>query len=149
MDKIIPPDDNTNLLIATRKLYILNFGRKLNSQIIHEITQKYKASVEEVHLKVNINLKKSIYIQCVDIINRIDKDILDGTRKIAVNPPGLPLVAMYLVTELHARLGCFPLVLELYRDKTEDPLFNNFRLRRIIDLERERQVSRSKMFEKD
>jgi hypothetical protein len=149
MDNEQVSHDELHLLLATRKLYILNFGRKLNQDILNDIQKKYKASVEEYHIKVNINLKKSIYIQCVDIINRIDTEILDGRHKIAVNPPGLPLVAMYLLTELHARIGIFPLVLELYRDKTEDPLFNDFKLRRIIDLERERQVSRSKLFEKE
>ena len=130
-----------------RVLHVINFGRRLNRSIIKDIEEKYKAKVEEVFVKVNLNLKKTSYIQCVDIINTIPERILDGKHKIAMNPPGLPLAAACLLTELHARTGYFPLLLELYRDKTQDPLFNDFKLRRIIDLERERQVSRSKMFE--
>jgi hypothetical protein len=130
-----------------RTLYILNFGRRLNEDIIREIEEKYKAKVEEYFIKVNLNLKKTSYIQCVDIISSIDSKILDGRHKIAINPPGLPVAAICLLTELHAQIGYFPLLLELYRDKTQDPLFNDFKLRRIIDLERERQVSRSKKFE--
>jgi len=130
-----------------RVLNVINFGRRLNREIIKDIEDKYKAKVDEVFVKVNLNLKKTSYIQCVDIISSIPGKILDGHHKIAINPPGLPIAAICLVTELHARIGYFPLLLELYRDKTQDPLFNDFKLRRIIDLERERQVSRSKMFE--
>lgn len=140
-------DENyEEILIQTRKLYILNFGRKLSDQIVNDIKNRYKTSVEELHIKVNINLKKNIYIQVVDIINDIDKSVFNSNNKIVINPCGLPFVAMCLLVELHARMGIFPLVLELFRDKSEDPLFNDFRLRRIIDLERERQVSRSKLF---
>jgi hypothetical protein len=139
--------DDVDILLSSRKLHILNFGRKLSSQVIHTITTQYKATVEEYHIKVNINMKKNYYIQCVDIMNRIDPEVLNGTQKVAVNPPGLPNIAIYLITELHARMGVFPLILEMYRDKSSDPLFNEFRLKRIIDLERERQVSRSKMYE--
>jgi len=130
-----------------RVLHVINFGRRLNQNIINEIEDKYKAKVEEHFVKVNLNLKKTSYIQCVDIINTIPEKILDGKHKIAINPPGLPLATACLLTELHARVGYFPLLLELFRDKTQDPLFNDFRLRRIIDLERERQVSRTKMYE--
>lgn len=129
-----------------RILYILNFGRKLSDNIVKQITEETKAIVSEEQIKVNINLSKNIYIQVVDIINSISKDLLAGDKKICVNLPGLPLAAVYLITELHARMGYFPLVLELYRDHKENPVFSNFKLKKIVDLEFERAVSRSKLF---
>ena len=55
------------ILIQTRKLYILNFGRKLSDQIVSDIKNRYKTSVEELHIKVDINLKKNIYIFLITV----------------------------------------------------------------------------------
>jgi len=127
-------------------LFILNFGRKLPDPVIKEIETKTKAIVTEEQIKVNINLSKVIYIQIVDIIDSIPKELLKGNKKILVNLPGLPIAAAYIIVELHARMGFFPLVLELYRDHAADNIWNDWNLKRIVDLEYERSISRSKMF---
>ena len=129
-----------------RVLYILNFGRKLSENVVSEIQQSTNALVNEELIRVNINLSKNIYIQVVDVVNSITSDQLNGDKKIVVNLPGLPLAAVYILVELHARLGYFPLVLELYRDHKKDPIFSEFSLKKIVDLERERNVTRSRIF---
>jgi len=132
--------------INQKVLFILNFGRKLPEAVIKEIEEKTKAIITEEQVKVNINLSKNIYIQIVDIIDAIPKDLLKGNKKILVNLPGLPIAAAYIIVELHARMGFFPLVLELYRDHAADNIWNDWNLKRIVDLEYERSISRSKMF---
>jgi len=134
------------MLEGNRTLYIINFGRKLHENIIKEIEAKYKTLVIEEIAKVNLNLSKNLYIQIIDVINSIPKNLLDGNKKICVNFPGLPIAAAYILVELHAKLGYFPLGLELYRTREEDPIFNNWQLKKITDLEYERSRSRSKMF---
>jgi len=52
----------------------------------------------------------------------------------------LPIIAMYILAELYARSGVFPKVLELIRD--ED--FGIFILKRIVNLEYERRMTRNK-----
>jgi hypothetical protein len=104
--------------------------------------------VEEL-VKVNLNLSKNLYVQIIDIINQLPKDLLNGNKKVCVNFPGLPIASAYILVELHAKLGFFPLALELYRTREEDPIFNNWQLKKITDLEYERSRSRSKMFDPD
>ena len=135
--------------VNQKVLYILNFGRKLPDAVVKEIETKTRAIVTEEQIKVNINLSKVIYIQIVDIIDSIPKELLKGNKKILVNLPGLPIAAAYIIVELHARMGFFPLVLELYRDHANDNIWNDWNLKRIVDLEYERSISRSKMFGND
>lgn len=130
-----------------RILYVLNFGRKLSEEIVKEIETQYKARVIEHTIKTNLNLSKNIYIQIIDIINSMPKDMFDSNKKICLNFPGLPIASAYILVELHAKLGYFPLALELYRTREEDPIFNGWKLKKITDLEYERNRSRSKMFD--
>ena len=132
-----------------RTLFVINFGRKLNDEIIKDLTEKYKTLVIEEVVKVNLNLSKNLYVQIIDIIEQLPKDLVDGNKKVCVNFPGLPIAAAYILVELHARLGYFPLALELYRTREEDPIFNNWQLKKLTDLEYERSRSRSKMFDPD
>ena len=130
-----------------RTIYVINFGRKLNDLIIKDLEAKYKTVVIEELVKVNLNLSKNLYVQIVDIINELPKDLIDGRKKICINFPGLPIAAAYILVELHAKLGFFPLAIELFRTREEDPIFNNWQLKKITDLEYERSRSRSKMFD--
>lgn len=130
-----------------RILYVLNFGRKLSEEIVKEVETQYKAVVIEHAVKTNLNLSKNIYIQIIDIINELPKDLFESSKKICLNFPGLPIASAYILVELHAKLGYFPLALELYRTREEDPIFNGWKLKKITDLEYERNRSRSKMFD--
>jgi len=132
-----------------RILYVLNFGRKLSEDVIKEAETQYRATIIENCIKTNLNLSKNIYIQVIDIINEIPKELMNGSKKICVNFPGLPIAAAYMLVELHARLGYFPLALELYRTREDDPIFNGWKLKKITDLEYERNRSRSKMYDPD
>jgi len=133
--------------IDQRTIYVINFGRKLNDLIVKDLEAKYKTVVIEELVKVNLNLSKNLYVQIIDIINDLPKDLIDGSKKICINFPGLPIAAAYILVELHAKLGFFPLAIELYRTREEDPIFNNWQLKKITDLEYERSRSRSKMFD--
>jgi hypothetical protein len=130
-----------------RILYVVNFGRKLSEEIIKDIEFQYKAAVIEHLVKTNLNLSKNIYIQIIDVINTIPKELFDSNKKICINFPGLPIASAYILVELHAKLGFFPLALELYRTREDDPIFNGWKLKKITDLEYERNRSRSKMFD--
>ena len=135
--------------MSTQKIiHLLNFGRKLSETIIKQIEEQTKATVIEEVINVNLDLSKNTYIQIVSIIDKLSKDTLklNDSRRIVVNLCGLPLAAAYIIVELHARLGIFVPVLELTKDINADGLFASFKLKRIIDLERERIASRSRMF---
>ena len=129
-------------------IYLLNFGRKLTDSVIKSIEENTGARVVEEVINVNLDLSKQTYIQIVSIIEKINRDIfkVSENRRVLVNLCGLPLAAVYIVTELHARLGYFVPVLELTRDIKNDQLFSDWKFKRIIDLERERVASRSRMF---
>lgn len=133
---------------TSRIIHLLNFGRKLSESIIKQIEEQTKATVIEEVINVNLDLSKNTYIQIVNLIDKISRDSLkvNENHRIIVNLCGLPLAAVYIITELHARIGTFVPVLELTKDINTDGIFANFKLKRIIDLERERIASRSRMF---
>lgn len=133
---------------TNRIVHLLNFGRKLSESVLKSIEESIKATVIEEVVNINLELSKNVYIQIVQYIDKIPKEYLklSDNHKIIVNLPGLPIAAAYIVTELHARLGVFPPVLEMTKDINGEGLFASFKLKKIVDLERERTSSRSRIF---
>jgi len=128
------------------KQVILNFGVPLTDNLKKEISSILNKSVEEKHFVVGINMKKNIFIQCVDIVDKVDTDNLPTDY--VVNLPGLPIAAVYLCTELEARTGVKPAILELHREKDERGIVSDFHFGKIRNLELEAHFSRKKREEK-
>ena len=133
---------------STRIIHLLNFGRKLSESVIKSIEELVKATVVEELVNVNLDLSKNLFIQVVSIVDKIPRESLriDENHRVVINLCGLPVAAVYIITELHARLGVFPPVLEMTKDVNGDGLFASFKLKKVVDLERERISSRSRMF---
>ena len=61
-----------------------------------------------------------------------------------INLPGLPIFSAFLITEIHALTGKFPVVVECLKDYSNDGIFSHYKFKRLYDLDRERVQSREK-----
>lgn len=122
------------------ELMILNFGHSLSEKCKDQIQEKYSdTSVIEVPLSASFDVKKCLYPQVVSFLNTLNIP-LDGSMPYIVNVPNLPIVSSYVLVELAARSGSFPKILELIREES----LGIFILKRIVDLEYERRMTRNR-----
>ena len=131
-----------------KKVYLINFDKPLPEKIYEEIKNNYK-DIEDlvvVNKKVSINLRKKLYIQCVDIraeLERDYEDIFSGHYPVILNLPGFSIAAVYLSNEIEARLKQKPLILEMIKHKERESLFSDFEYRRILDLEFNHKITKN------
>ena len=134
--------------------YLINFDKELSEDIMKQIKEAYK-EIDElivINKQVSIKLHKQIYIQCVDIRQKLEDeypDIFSGDKPLIVNPPGFSMAAIYLINEIEAKLKIKPFILELIKDKEPGSLFGRFKFRRILDLEYNKNVTRTKSREQE
>ena len=125
-----------------QKVNLINFGAELHEDVIKEIEEKHKVILKLVSIKASLNLKKhSTYIQAHDIIEKNKMYFCENDFSI-INLPGLPIFAAFLITEIHALTGRFPIVLECLKDYSQDGIFSHYKFKRLYDLDRERVQSR-------
>jgi len=94
-------------------------------------------------IKTSLNLKKhSTYIQVHDLV--LDNGDLMTSDFFIVNLPGLPIFAAFLITEIHALTGRFPIIVECLKDYSNEGIFSHYKFKRLYDLDRERVQSREK-----
>ena len=128
--------------MSNKKVYLINFGSDLSENIIKQIEEKNSLEIEEVRIKASLNLRKhSTMIQIHDLVSA-NRKYFTGEEKFIVNLPGLPIFSAFLITEIHALTGDFPVVLECVKEYDGGNVFSNYVYKRLYDLSRERQQSR-------
>lgn len=122
---------------------LLNFGAELRPSVIQDIEQEYKCEIKQISIKLSLNLRKnSTYIQVHDLIEKSKDLLLDKDSFFIINLPGLPIYTAFLITEIHALTGKFPIIVECLKDYSEDGIFSHYKYKRLYDLDRERVQSR-------
>ena len=128
--------------LARKKVNLVNFGSELKDDLIKEMEKQYDIEVNQVCIKASLNLKKrSTYIQVHDIIRDNMQLFLQNSHFI-INLPGLPIFSAFLITEIHALTGKFPIIVECLKDYSGEGIFSDYRFKRLYDLDRERTQSR-------
>ena len=128
--------------IAKKKVNLVNFGTELKQDLIEAIEKENNIEITQVCIKASLNLKKrSTYIQVVDLINNNKNLFLENSHFI-INLPGLPIFAAFLITEIHALTGGFPIIIECVKDYENNGVFSDYKFKRLYDLNRERTQSR-------
>lgn len=122
------------------EVLILNFGYPLSEKCKEQVQIQFSDyEVKEVMLSASFDIKKCLYPQVVTFLDNLDVS-LDGRVPYLINISNLSIVSTFLITELYARSGAFPQVLELVRDES----LGIFILKRIVNLEYERRMTRNK-----
>ena len=128
--------------LARKKVNLVNFGSELKDDLIKEMEKQYDIEVNQVCIRASLNLKKrSTYIQVHDIIRDNMQLFLQNSHFI-INLPGLPIFSAFLITEIHALTGKFPIIVECLKDYSGEGIFSDYRFKRLYDLDRERTQSR-------
>jgi hypothetical protein len=130
-------------LKTENKLVIINFGSAISDKLKLEIEAQLQVPIEIRQYNPGINMKKNIYVQCVDLVDKINIDELP--MNFVLNLPGLPISACYIVNEIEARTGTKPQILELHREKDSQGVLSDFRFGKIRSLEFETQYTRKKI----
>jgi hypothetical protein len=127
-----------------KKVNLFNFGAELHESVIKDIEKDHDIEIVEVSIKASLNLKKhSTYIQVHDLIEK-NRQFFNNKDFFIVNLPGLPIFAAFLITEIHAITGKFPILLECIKDYSNEGIFSHYKYKRLYDLDRERVQSREK-----
>lgn len=127
-----------------KNVNLLNFGAELREDVIQDIEKEHDIAVEQIMIKTSLNLKKhSTYIQVHDLVLD-NEDLLTQNDFFIVNLPGLPIFAAFLITEIHALTGRFPIIVECLKDYSQEGIFSHYKFKRLYDLDRERVQSREK-----
>lgn len=122
------------------EIKVLNFGYPLSEKCMEQIQAQFSDyNVKEIILSASFDIKKCLYPQVVTFLDNIDIP-LDGSSPYLLNISNLSIVSTFFITELYARSGVFPQVLELVRDES----LGIFVLKRIVNLEYERRMTRNK-----
>ena len=125
-----------------KQVNLINFGTELTKVVIDAIEEEYKISIEQHMIRASLNLKKnSTFIQVHDIINK-NRELFCENEFFIINLPGLPIYAAFLITEIHALTGKFPIVVECVKDYSTNGIFSQYKFKRLYDLDRERTQSR-------
>lgn len=125
-----------------RNVNLVNFGAELSKEVLAEIEKEHRVVVKQVLIKSSLNLKKhSTLIQVHDLVAANRKHFTESDFFI-VNLPGLPIYAAFLIVEIHALTGRFPILIECLKDYAADGIFTSFKFKRLYDLDRERTQSR-------
>jgi hypothetical protein len=131
-----------NPMENSKQVNLINFGTELNKVVIDAIEAEYKVSIEQHMVRASLNLKKnSTFIQVHDIIAK-NRELFCINEFFIVNLPGLPIYAAFLITEIHALTGKFPIIVECVKDYSTDGIFSQYKFKRLYDLDRERTQSR-------
>ena len=128
-----------------KKINLLNFGAKLNNSVLEDLKKEVDAeTVDQILIKVNIDLSKNPYIQCHDIvINNIS--YLLSEDPFVVNLPGLPIACVFIVNEITAITGTEPTIIFTSRDMVNNKYFSEFKFKRLFNLAYEKTVTREKL----
>lgn len=125
-----------------KRVNLINFGAELHESVIADIEKSHSIEIEQFHIKASLNLKKhSTYIQVHDIVENNQELFFDKDFFI-VNLPGLPIYTAFLISEIHALTGKFPIIVECVKDYSNEGIFSQFKFKRLYDLDRERTQSR-------
>lgn len=127
-----------------RRVNLLNFGAKLNDDVLEKIKEETKA--EDIHqkmIKVNLDLSRNPYIQCHDIVEA-QKDYLLSDDPFVVNLPGLPVACVFILNEISAITGTEPTIVFTSRNIAGEGYFSEFKFRRLFNLSYEKTVTREK-----
>ena len=128
-----------------KKVVLLNFGAKLNDDVLENVQKEVDAeNVEQVLKKVNLDLSRNPYLQCHDIVMSAKSIILDESTPFVINLPGLPIACVFIVNEISALSGKEPTIVFTSRDIAKESFFSEFKFRRLFNLNYERTVTREK-----
>lgn len=128
----------------SKRVNLINFGAELHSSVIQTIENEHQIEVEQKMVPASLNLKKySTYIQVHDLVEN-NKDLFTEKDYFILNLPGLPIFSAFLITEIHALTGRFPIILECLKDYSNEGIFSHYKFKRLYDLDRERVQSREK-----
>jgi hypothetical protein len=131
-----------NKMITEKNVNLINFGSQLSDDVIEAMEKEYNIKAKQICIKASLNLKKrSTYIQCHDIIQNNISLFLQNSHFV-INLPGLPIFSAFLITEIHALTGKFPIIIECLKDYSGEGIFSDYRFKRLYDLDRERTQSR-------
>jgi hypothetical protein len=124
------------------KIYLINFGAKLNDSVCEEVAKELKSKeIEQVMIKVNLDLSKNPYFQCHEIVKNHQKYFLENIPFV-VNLPGLPIAVVFLVNEITAITSHEPTIIFTSRDISQDGFFSEFKFKRMFNLSYEKNVTR-------
>ncbi len=125
-----------------KNVNLINFGSELKQQVLEDIERDHDIKVKQIMIKASLKLnKRSTYIQVHDLVSQ-NIDRFTEKDYFIINLPGLPIFAAFLVTEIHALTGRFPILLECVKDYSNEGIFTDYRYKRLYDLDRERTQSR-------
>lgn len=137
--------------MTDQQVNLINFGAPLHQKVIEAIQEEHKIEIEQINIPASLNLKKySTYIQVHDLVEK-NRNLFFEKDFFILNLPGLPIFSAFLITEIHALTGKFPIVLECLKDYSNDGIFSHYKFKRLYDLDRERVQSREayKMSKRD
>jgi len=130
--------------MSEQQVNLINFGAELHQNVIEAIEKEHSIKIEQISVPASLNLKKySTYIQVHDLVEK-NKSLFFQKDFFILNLPGLPIFSAFLITEIHALTGKFPIVLECLKDYSNDGIFSHYKFKRLYDLDRERVQSREK-----
>lgn len=130
--------------MSNQKVNLINFGAELHQKVIESIEKEHSIEVEQINVPASLNLKKySTYIQVHDLVEK-NKELFYKKDFFIINLPGLPIFSAFLITEIHALTGKFPIILECLKDYSNDGIFSHYKFKRLYDLDRERVQSRER-----
>ena len=123
---------------------LINFGAELHTNVIEAVEKEHNIKIEQINVPASLNLKKySTYIQVHDLVEK-NKDLFYQKDFFILNLPGLPIFSAFLITEIHALTGKFPIILECLKDYSNEGIFSHYKFKRLYDLDRERVQSRER-----
>lgn len=131
-------------MATAKKINLLNFGAKFSDEMLEAIKADLKVDeIEQVIIKVNLDLSKNPYIQCHDIVLKNKKYLL-GSEPFIVNLPGLPIACVFIVNEIAAISGNEPTIVFTSRNIAEEGFFSDFKFKRVFNLSYEKTVTRER-----
>jgi len=125
------------------KIKLVNFGITLENDVMASIETVQGCSVDIISIPVRLNLQKRIYIQIVDIVDKIPVDFLES-QSLLINPPTLSIAGIYIVNEIYARTRHLPYIIELKRNRING-VMGKFEFSKIRDLQLEIMCTRNKL----
>lgn len=126
------------------KVFLINFGAVLSDSTCDDIKKEVDANeIEQIMIKVNLDLSKNPYFQCHEIIKKHQEYFL-SKNPFVINLPGLPIACVFLVNEIAALASHDPTIVFTSRDISKDGFFSEFKFKRLFNLSYERNVTREK-----
>ncbi len=130
--------------MSMQNVNLINFGAELHTNVIEAVEKEHNIKIEQINVPASLNLKKySTYIQVHDLVEK-NKDLFYQKDFFILNLPGLPIFSAFLITEIHALTGKFPIILECLKDYSNEGIFSHYKFKRLYDLDRERVQSRER-----